>query len=97
MEIRAGSQFCGQTRNESEGEKPLEPRYVFAKVYITVLDQNDNAPTFVNGKDPIYFKDILTKMLYQLNATDPDLGPGGEVGRIILCFVFLDVFYQNNE
>ena len=96
LKIRAGTPYCGQKRNESEGEKPLVPNYAFTNVYITALDVNDNAPKFLNGKEKIIFDDVKTHELYQFNATDPDLGRGGEV-RFIYSFIInvkLSYYYK---
>ena len=77
-----GDKNCGLKVNDSdvgEGGKPRPENYATATVYINVIDVNDNAPSFLNGKQRIEYADVMRSDIITLNATDKDEGLGGEV------------------
>lgn len=64
----------------------LPPNFAKAVVRVEVQDVNDNAPVFAKmwyglkvpeNQEPV--------MVCSLKATDPDLGPGGELEYRITC------------
>jgi hypothetical protein len=88
IKVRAGDINCGIKLNEpdiGEGGKPIPRNFTYTTVWIDVIDVNDNAPVFLNGKEKILYQDIQTTQIIRLNATDKDEDAGGEV---MLCFSF---------
>lgn len=80
IKVRAGKQDCGGETVDNSGEGGhVKKNFTFTNVYITVIDVNDNPPRFTNGKEEIIYDNINTTRLFQMNATDADEGPGGQV------------------
>ncbi|XP_065656896.1 cadherin-related tumor suppressor isoform X2 [Hydra vulgaris] len=78
--IKAGSTSCGYTESDNVSEEgELKNNYTVANVYITVTDINDNAPIILNVEKKIYYENVLTTDIVVVNATDNDLGKGGEI------------------
>nr|XP_047123814.1 protocadherin Fat 4 [Hydra vulgaris] len=78
--IKAGSTSCGYTESDNVGEEgEVKNNYTVANVYITVTDINDNAPIILNVENKIYYENVLTTDIVVVNATDKDLGKGGEI------------------
>ncbi|XP_065679969.1 protocadherin Fat 4 isoform X3 [Hydra vulgaris] len=78
--IKAGSTSCGYTESDNVGEGgEVKNNYTVANVYITVTDINDNAPIILNVENKIYYENVLTTDIVVVNATDKDLGKGGEI------------------
>ena len=82
IKVRAGERNCGIKVNGpdiGEGGKPQARNYTYTTVWIDVIDVNDNAPVFLNGKEKINYRDTQATDIIRLNATDEDEDAGGEV------------------
>lgn len=66
---------------EDAAGKPTETRRSSADVIVTVLDVNDNAPTFSQKSYTAVIPENVEKSAFvvHISATDPDEGAGGEI------------------
>lgn len=60
-------------------DQPVNGLSATALVNITVLDVNDNNPQYPVFQNPLSIPEDKTGKVTQIQVTDPDLGPNGEV------------------
>ncbi|KAG7316014.1 hypothetical protein KOW79_020880 [Hemibagrus wyckioides] len=71
-------------------DQPVNGLSATALVNITVLDVNDNNPQYLVFQNPLSIPEHKTGEVTQIQVTDPDLGPNGEVS--LTTYSYNEVF-----
>lgn len=71
-------------------DQPIDGLSATAQINITVLDVNDNNPQYPVFSNPLTIPEDKTGKVTQIQVTDRDIGPNGEVS--LTTYSYNEVF-----